>query len=318
MSEFDPQSKLLLHSGKVQDFIDGNWMSAPVQVEISPTNSCNAKCDWCFYVSSTYKQHHSQEEIDVEKLEHTLVDLSSMGAKAVTWTGGGDPSVYSHIDRVIDKAASLGLRQGIFTNGYKPLKSPEKLDWIRITVTEKFVITKHVAEYAKKTKTGVNFNLCKENLGQLIPMAIKARESGVSYFQVRPALADRYDLQEVINLPIELLDLATPDFRIVTTGYKWGDYLKPHGYPKCYGHQLVPFLWHNGDVSVCAYHFGKPDFTFGNLSTMSFKEIWYSDKRREMVQQGVDVIPACQHCCKLHEVNKSLAALDMVTDKEFL
>src|SRR5262245_46349008 len=116
-SEFNPQLKLLAHPGEVQAFLRGYWGNPPVQVEISPTNYCNAKCPWCFYVSSEYKQHHSKEELPRHTILELIVDLTGSGVEAITWTGGGDPSVYSHLDEATDVANSHGLKQGIFTNG---------------------------------------------------------------------------------------------------------------------------------------------------------------------------------------------------------
>ncbi len=276
----------------------------------------------CFYVSSDYKQKHSREELDWGVLQSCLTNLSTLGTKAITWTGGGDPSVYTHIDKAIEYTHSLGLQQGIFTNAYDPLQYPELLDWIRITITEKFLLTKHVKTYIQHTKVGVNYNLCKENEEHLPRLVKQAKDIGAHYFQVRPALADRYDLQKPIECPTWLKDYETPDFKIVLTDYKWEDYLKPHDYPICHGHSFVPFIWHNGDVAVCAYHFGREDFTFGNLNQKSFKQIWEGDRRKAMLEQGVNVIPECQHCCKLHEINKSLSVLKgditVVEDEVFL
>lgn len=320
MTEFDPREKLLRHPLTLAAFVRDDWKAPPIGVEISPTNSCNARCDWCFYVAGEYKQKHSKDELPFDVLENTIFELSNMWVKSLTWTGGGDPSVYSHIDEAINIASQSGIRQGMFTNGYKPIKKPEKLDWIRITVTEKYTITKHVAEYATKTKVGVNFNLCRENADKLIAMVEAAKAAGVQYFQVRPALADRADLQVPIELPSRLLDYQTDTFRIVLTPYKWEDYTQPHGYPICHGHRIVPFIWHNGDVSTCAYHFGKEPFVFGNLLQNSFREIWESDRRRSII--NVPVIHECQHCCKLHEVNKTLATMrrerSAVADEDFL
>jgi sulfatase maturation enzyme AslB (radical SAM superfamily) len=208
----------------------------------------------------------------------------------------------------------------MFTNAYKPIANPGMLDWIRITGTENFTITKHVAEYAKRTKVGVNFNLCEENEHQLLPMLLAARDAGVQYFQVRPALADRADLQQPVALPDDLAQYETDTFRVVTTGYKWEDYLKPHVYPICHGHRFVPFVWHNGDVSVCAYHFGREPYILGDLRDGGFKAVWESEKRHAMM--NVPVIHECQHNCKNHEINKSLATLRgervAVTDEDFL
>jgi sulfatase maturation enzyme AslB (radical SAM superfamily) len=308
-SEFNPQTKLFWHARSIAAFLGGNQAEPPVSVEIAPTNHCTAKCPWCFYVASDYKQRHSREELDQQVLAESLRDMANMGVRAIAWTGGGDPAVYSAIDDMIDLAATIGLQQGMFTNAYRPIRSPEKLAWIRVTVTEQFRLSKHVREYAQATKTGVNYNLCEENEAYLKPLVEAARSAGVAYFQVRPALADRWDLQQLVETPHWLKEYATPQFRVLLTPYKFDDYARPHGYPLCHGHRLTPFVWHNGDVAVCAYHFGREDYTFGNLHVQRFPSIWLGERRRRMLNQGIAVIPQCQHACKLHEVNKVLSAL---------
>lgn len=321
-TSFAPKDKLLFQGHLLEAFQKDDVEASPSSVEISPTNSCNAKCPWCFYVSSDYKQRHTHQWIEPTVLDQALNDLKQMGVSAVTWTGGGDPSTYPHIDRAIQTARSCGLKQGMFTNGYKQIADPSALDWIRVTVTERFIVTKHVATYAAATKCGVNFNLTVENEPHLRPMALAARAAGVRYFQVRPALADRWDLQTEVTIPVHLRELETETFKIVLTSYKFADYGQPHGYPKCHGHRLVPFIWHNGDVAVCAYHFGKAEYTFGNLNQGTFPEIWTGPQRRQMLSKGIDVIPECQHCCKNHEINKVMASLrgefEQPEDVEFI
>jgi len=312
VNEFAPAAKLLNVA-----LADREWYDPPVNVEIAPTNRCNAKCPWCFYVASEYKQHHTDEELDEAVLGRFLLEAKDAGVQTITWTGGGDPSVYSHIDAAVDLAHTLKFKQGMFTNAYKRIARPDMLDWIRVTVTEKFVITKHVAEYAKATKVGVNFNLCAENETKLPEMVKAARDAGVAYFQVRPALADREDLQKPVERPDWLMDFDTQEFRIVLTDYKWDDYLKPHGYDVCLGHTFVPFMWYNGDFAVCAYHFGKPEFTFGNIRD-GWDAVWKGERRRKMLESGVKVVRECQHCCKLHEVNKQLIAARDVVDPCFV
>jgi len=301
-TQFDPQLKLLVHSGVLD-----NWKKAPVSVEVSPTNHCGAECPWCFYVASARKGHHSREELQLDYLLGLLDDMRMMGSQSVTWTGGGDPCEYSGIDHAIAYAHRLGLKQGMFTNAYRRIARPDRLEWIRVTVTEKFVLTKYVAEYARATHVGVNFNLTNDNQDQCRRMLDEAIGAGVAYFQFRPALADNVALQQPVTFPTWLEEYVNCGVEIESTSYKWKDYLKPHEYPKCHGHRIIPFVWHDGSVSVCAYHRGQEAFTFGNLHDERFDEIWLGERRCDMVRNGVDVIPECQHCCRLHEFNKALA-----------
>ncbi len=322
-SEFNPTAKLLAHPQHVAAFIAHDWQQAPVSVEILPTNECNAVCPWCFFADGAQNRltHVHGDRLDYQALQRCLQDLAYSGVESVVWSGGGEPSIYEHIDTAIDLAADLGLKQGIFTNAYKAIRSPKKLQWVRITITEKHVITKHVEEYAKKTKVGVNFNLCAENQSQLLPMLLQARAAGASYFQVRPALAENWRQQMVVEMPENLLLYQTPEFRVMLTPYKFDDYLKPHGYKHCHGHRIVPTIHANGDVATCAYHFQKEPFTFGNITRESWSAIWSGERRQKMLYDGIEVIDACQHCCKLHETNKALSTLAgdpaLLADVEF-
>jgi len=308
MNQFDPVSKLILQPEYLVAVQQKDWSLPPALVEISPTNSCNASCDWCFYVHSSYKQHHSQEHLPLEVLKRTLSELRSIGCKAVSWSGGGDPSVYPWINDAISHAHELGLKQGMFTNAYKPISHPEFLDWIRVTVTEKFVITKHVAEYAKKTHVGVNFNLSNSNRQHLDSMVEQAKLAGVQYFQFRPALADTFDQQETIERPDAAALSSKHGISIEDTDYKWQDYLSPHGYSVCFGHLVCPFIWFDGRVDVCAYHHSDAErYSFGNLNENSFAEIWSGSRRLAMLEAGIPVTKQCQHCCKNHLANRTLA-----------
>ena len=205
LSPFNPQLKLMAHSGLLDD-----WRKPPVSVEISPTNFCNAKCPWCFYVSGTYKQRHSREELEHRQLEILILDLARMGVQSITWTGGGEPSIYSQMAEMIDLAhgvrtpardvhkwvcaveesRTLGLDQGNYRDG----KIHAHKAHVRL-------------EYVAVTDTGVNFNVTRDNSGQLERMLNEAIELGVKYFQFRPALADQ--LGSAIGSPLPGMDRKT-------------------------------------------------------------------------------------------------------------
>ncbi len=99
MTAFDPQTKLLCHSGLLDD-----WKKPPVSVEISPTNFCSAKCPWCWFVSAQYKQKHSREWIPWPIISRLLREFDYLDVEAVAWTGGGDPATYASIDSAIAAA----------------------------------------------------------------------------------------------------------------------------------------------------------------------------------------------------------------------
>jgi len=305
----DPISKLWSQPKAIRAFMADDWSAPPVNVEIAPTHRCNANCPWCFYAPRAGKKRQTGDDLSWATLRRCLDDLALLGVRAVTWTGGGEPSVYPDLDRAIEHAARHGLQQGLFTNGYRLVDHCQRLAWVRISITDRLTVPPTTGQYAGNTHTGVVVNVTPENIGELQPLAIEAREAGAHYFQVRPALADHWSTQPDIPYPTWLLEQATHDFEIVLTAYKWKDCQKPHGYPLCHGHRLVPFIWADGSVATCGYHFGNAGFTFGTLRESTFAEIWDGAKRRRMLDRGIRVIDTCQHCCKQHEANKALARL---------
>lgn len=318
---FNPLAKLALHPLHLAAFAEDR-VTAPISVEISPSHLCNAACPTCWYVIGSEKPHHSRDYLNHALLLAMLDDFEAMGVEAVTWTGGGEPSIYPHINEAIDAAHAHGLKQAMFTNGYVPIKRAELMKWIRLTITDRLMIPKCASDYASKTKTGVNVNLAPWNVDHLKRLVVEARDAGCHYFQVRPALADHVEDQKPIEMPEWLKDYERPGFEVIVTAYKFSDYMKPHPYSNCYGASITPFVWHNGDVGICSYQFGKDAFTLGNLSRQSFREIWDGERRRDMTTRGVGVVKSCQVCCKLDQTNRLLSGIRgefaLVNDKEFI
>ena len=316
MLSFNPQGKLLKHFDRVHDWLQGINV-APILVEISPTYICNATCHFCFYVEGgVHAGTHSRSMIPRDIMLNTLKDMSSMGVKAISWSGGGDPSIYPFITESVDLAYDLGAKQGMFTNGYDSSKinNPGKFEWIRISLTPKYFndniganVLKNVNKYSEKTITGVNLNYYEESVEFVTGLALKSKEAGAHYFQIRPSLASPGEKQKVFRFPSEIIDLETDEFKIITTEYKWRDYLTPRTYDRCYGPQFTPSIWPDGKVMTCNYHPGKDEFTFGDLYKNTFEEIWHSEKKRAVMDNlKGDMLKNCQNCCKPHEINKML------------
>jgi len=94
---FNPQLKLTKHK-EFSNFLNGEKIY-PINVEISPCHTCNATCDWCFYAGTHEKLKNStlDKKVGIQLLE----DLILIGTKAVTWTGGGEPTLHPDFNEFI-------------------------------------------------------------------------------------------------------------------------------------------------------------------------------------------------------------------------
>lgn len=104
----------------------------PSMLEIQLTSLCNLNCSFCNSIS-TRKYHNS---LDFETLKSKIKQLSEVGLKAITFEGGGEPSLYENLEELILFIKSLGIKCGIITNGVKQLSNVccENLNWIRISL----------------------------------------------------------------------------------------------------------------------------------------------------------------------------------------
>lgn len=290
VGQLTPQLKLLYHTDRIQQWLSGK--TYPILVEIAPTGYCNATCPWCFF-----SKVRSSDAIDKYTLLTALKSMSDCGLKAINWSGGGEPTLHPDFDIFVKKANELGLKQGLFTNGFKEIPCQELFSWIRISLTDQ--------GFKKIVKPKVPFGICvnhvvSDSIDQLKDWCLEAKEFGASYFQVRPALMGSHENQPHLSAPTFLKQYETNDFEVSITEYKYDEATQPRTYDKCYGYNLCPSIDWNGHLLTCLYMSGKKEYILGDLNTDSFLNIWNSLVTEKNISKE------CQNCCKNHEINKAL------------
>jgi len=332
------QNKLLWHMPRIHEFLS-TGSTFPIQVELNPTNNCNMACKWCL---TEYARKN--EDIDPDVLSKFLKGFSELGGRSIDWTGGGEPSIYPHIDEAIQYATEVGLKQGMMTNGlFKPSLIDtlvKHMTWVRFSLdstnNDLYQEMKGVGPRAlprvmesmttmcareKRPRIVANVNLSMWNWPDLEQTVIDARDCGVDGFQVRPVLPQPGGLvsdeeigfyRDVVGKLDALKRHERDGFQLFLSYDKFMDmisgdvYLRP--YDRCQYHQFIVVLNANGDLCVCTHHLGDERFTFGNLYDQSVDEIWDSERRRETLRYCDDELDfsECQVCCKGHELNKLL------------
>ena len=116
--------KLLLNSG-VKDLL-------PIHVQWMPTNKCNLNCKFC-----SCSERNKSLEMDITKAKAVIQELSGLGCKAVTVTGGGEPLCHPQIVEMLECFAEHDIAIGLVTNGTLINKLDKKtlslLTWCRIS-----------------------------------------------------------------------------------------------------------------------------------------------------------------------------------------
>jgi MoaA/NifB/PqqE/SkfB family radical SAM enzyme len=322
-SPFDLQKKLLFHPDRIHEYITSGD-TVPIVMEVNLTDVCNMKCSYCFC------DHRNNNTLNVDIVLDFLRDFKKIGGKAITYSGGGDPTLHKQFKQIVEYTSELGLEQGLITNGAFKSDLIETIGnnfkWVRIsidTINEELfkqirgvnlldrVLNNVYSLKDYKCKLGLNCNVTSDmsvySIEELIHM-----KNDVDYIQFRPVLP-RFIHKENIEINTEVWDYLKTinDKKIILSFDKFSDLAnmeKSFPFRACDGHFLSPILDSNGDVKVCMYHPGNKNFTFGNLYQKSLKDIWTSEERKRVIEyvRDFDYYGNCQVCCKLFEINKFL------------
>jgi len=294
-----PTLKLTKHI-EFSKYINGQTIF-PINLEISPSGFCNASCPWCFYLKS-----QSKENIDTQVLLKFIDLCQIFGTKAITWTGGGEPTMHPDFKKITQSLKKVD--QGLFTNALKvPEYDPSVFNWIRVSKTNlDFNI-----ESLKKLRECRTVGLCINDTGTLESsnLIVKAldlvHKLNLDYLQVRPAL----------NKSGEKTSIVAPvykDDKLIITDYKYSEANKERIYTKCEGFHFVPFLWEDGRLDVCGYRRCEDAYNIGNIYNDDFNKIV------KLFPDYVNVTNECQICCKNHEINTLIHQVKTLEDENFV
>ena len=234
----------LAHHPDAVSLIKKHHKGSPISLQIAPTSQCNLRCEFC---SNVNRKRH--EHLVFSKLVNFIERLQNLGLKAVEISGGGDPTMYSEIERLITYCADMSLNVGMITNGIKlhemGIAVLNKLTWLRISM--------NCLDYVDHVKipkiTGTlgfsyvwNKRTCNEvlvNLHRYVEIANPA------YVRIVPNCQATVEEQRANNQRLfqEIEKWGPPYF------YQVKDFRTPDN---CYWGYLKPFLLHDGYVYPCS------------------------------------------------------------------
>ncbi len=220
---FNPQAKILIHLNKIlKYFSTGN--SAPITLEVDPSNACNHSCPFCISGHihlSKFKgtEFFNRTMLDRETLMKLSKDIVKMNINSLSWTGGGEPTMNPHLKEAINYIRKNSkIEMGMFSNGSMLTKFDlfetivKSLSWIRISIDagkqssyDKLRVTnknngfkvvinnvKKLIKIKKKTKSkisiGVGFVVSKDNHNEILEFANLFKDIDVDYCQYKPEI----------------------------------------------------------------------------------------------------------------------------------
>ena len=150
---------------------------------------------------------------------------------------------------------------------------------------------------------GVGFLTCDTTKDEMVEAARTCQQWGVDYLQFRPLQVRvgeaKYHWADVDQQIVEACEFSTNGYDVLNSRHKYNAIkTKNYGrdYGKCYGQQFASTIAADGRVYVCCHLRGLEKYCLGDLRQQSFKEIWNSERRREVVKgiDFADCIPLCR------------------------
>ncbi len=138
-TDFTAANIIPLKLFKNRHILNADGKIIPLHIQISPTNKCNRNCIYC-----ECAKVDKSAELPIKEIEAIFKQFAAWGTKAITITGGGEPTMHGNFEDILESAHENGLKVGLVTNGDLLFKMKLNtysmnriLTWCRISVSDK-------------------------------------------------------------------------------------------------------------------------------------------------------------------------------------
>ncbi len=320
----------------------------PLYIRIKPTNKCNHNCYYCHYKNSylNLDEYDGNDTIPYKKMMEIIEDISDIGVKAVTFSGGGEPLFYSYIEEAMERILNKGIDLSIITNGSllkeKKAEILAHAKWVRLSIEsindEQYCklrgikrgsfellcenIKKFSAIKDKTCELGINFVITKENYTQIREMTFLMKKLGANHVKFAPLICNNTEeyhktIRETVIEELKKLEkeLSEEEFRIIdlyTNDFNHDQVFK-RVYNKCPIKEFSCVIAANAKVYYCHDKAYLSSGRIFDLNEQSFKDGWFSEETEKIFRE-FDAMKCCkQHCVydRRNELINSFLEMDM-------
>ncbi len=329
--------KIVWFHEKMESFAKGT-ITAPIYVRVKPTNACNHSCFFCVYKPSFSGMHELSPDredswqgevaqLKTLKLLELLHDFDTIGVKAVTYSGGGEPLMHPDIVSVMERTLELDIDLSIITNGQALNGARANVlrhaKWVRVSVDYHTAqqmqdhrgvnprmfktlldnLSNFAAEKEKSCNLFVNYIVHKDNCDGLYSAAKLFKEHGVENVRFSPmwipgfkayhtAIKDR--VEQILQAAQTLRD---ENFSVNST-YDLDSpaHQTQRAYRKCYFSQVVPVVAADGNVYACHNKAYDKKGLIGSIADQKFSQLWFSPETKAFFDRLNPAKDCCHQC----------------------
>lgn len=322
--------KVFYHQDIMRHLLAGERCQ-PLYVRIKPTNKCNHNCNYCHYKNAylDLEDYDPNDEISRDKMLEIVSDMQKMGTRAITFSGGGEPLLYPYIEETMQAVLDAGIDLSIITNGSmltgRRAELLAKSKWVRLSIEsisdEEYCRVRGIkaGSFAKlcenikafaavkgsSCELGVNVVVNEDNHDEVIEMASLMKSLGANHVKFAPMITTdtteyHAPFKEKVTQALRdaQAELASDRFKIIDlyTGDFSDSVVFTRRYSNCPIKEFICVICANSKVYYCHDKAYLHDGIVGDISCVSFKEMWNSQTTADNFR-NFDAIKNCkQHC----------------------
>jgi MoaA/NifB/PqqE/SkfB family radical SAM enzyme len=304
----------------------------PEVVMFIPTFSCALKCAYCYAPHET-KSHMA---INFNIVNNFLAQMEEWKVPSL-FLSGGEPFNYPSIRDLIINCVSRRIKPIVPTKKPLDPETMNfiinnKIDEMQFSIdtlqknicqlligrdenylkalvnTIKFLINNGVRIYTNTVVTAYNIKSLSSLVEKLVALGVKqmtfSQYARSQYHHNDKLFCDSRELQ-ILNGQINELKLKYPDVKL------YFKYVKDHtlmnrnekelffkNIPVCTAGKMGMVILPDGSVTICENLYYQKELIIGDLKRESLKEIWFSQRRLDIINQGDKILAAgkCGAC----------------------
>jgi len=347
-------SKLkIFHYQEKLDSLKTDNILAPIHIRIKPTNRCNHNCWYCAYKADNLQLGQDMIEknfIPKEKMIEIIDNCKSMGVKAITFSGGGEPFNYRYFLDTIKQVIKNEIKFASLTNGSKLNGEIAELfaknaTWLRVSIDgyddesyskyrgvkkgEFSKIIKNIENFVniknRKCSIGISFIVDKDNYHKIYEFSKMMKELGVDSIKISPCIVSNdgnqnneyhkpfFDKAKELSLKVKN-ELEDENFEVFESYHLLEDKFEKD-YNWCPYLQILPVIGADLNIYPCQDKAYNNEAIIGSIKDKSFKEFWYNDKNKFF---KINPKNQCNNHCVANSKNKMVLEYLNVGDVEFV
>ena len=338
---FDFKTKLLHNSDHVAKILKGE-RPFPLQLEVDLANICNHACSFC-NMADTLSSDNSV--LDTSILLNTLQDAFVLGSRAISFTGGGEPTTHRDFASISYEARSIGFDLGLITNAALLTSSRSKavvdnFQWVRISMggptPESYSSIQGKDDFhrvlnnvralslarnseSKPLNIGLKFVLCESSY-QHLPDFVHYLDahhidgSNVDYIQLVPNQYTSDGGNFISSTPLlNAIDqlrslLANLNIPLHSSFYSVSSDDRDLSFSKhCFAHFFQAVITADGDFTYCKNTRDTSALHLGNIYHRSLEDIWNAESTMSL--ESHICAANCNTFCKSLALNNIFQSL---------